>query len=105
MGITRKSGSNSASLFFDLLQRELIGLSIDQERLVSGIRDLVEREEKLKGVVWFLAAEVDGASEIPSRIDERKFHEAIPPMDSTGSLPEGTGKAVGTKTKRLAWYH
>ena len=28
---------------------------------MSGIRDLVEREEKLQGVVWFLAAEVDGA--------------------------------------------
>ena len=72
---------------------------------MSGIPDLVEREEKLERVVGFLAAEVDGPAEIPSRIDERKFHEAIPPMDSTGTLPEGTGNAVGTKTKRLAWYH
>ena len=34
-------------------------------------------------------------SEIPSRIDERKFHEAIPPMDLDRNFAGGHRKSCG----------
>jgi hypothetical protein len=33
-------------------------MSVDQQRLVTGISHLIEGEEQLEGIMWFLAPEI-----------------------------------------------
>src|SRR5581483_1720343 len=53
----------------NLFNCQLMQLSIDQQRFMSALFDLVKRKQQLQRVVWVLAPKINRSLKIPCRVD------------------------------------
>src|SRR5438270_11919558 len=85
-------------------QVEIVGLGIDQQRLMAGGEKLAGGEHQFQRNVRLLAAEISGALEVPVRIDQGKLHPALP----ESSVARANGASAGARERRrlasTAWF-